>query len=110
MISAFWEIIGQVMHRVWSLRHKVGVVAGPYAGFSKGGVRKNDGGVRSTPQERAARLGGWYGRGVTPLPLGGSGKVLKFVCKMVASESHFRHILTYSDTGNCTQLEFFIFI
>ena len=82
--------------------------------ISCGGVRKNYVGVHSTPPERVARLGGWYGRGVSLLSLGvwgaTPGKFFKFVCKMVASESHFQHILTYSDTGNCTQLEFFIFI
>ena len=45
----------------------------PVRRFHQGGVRKNDDGVHSTPQERVARLGGWYGKGVSPLPLGGSG-------------------------------------
>ena len=30
MIAAFWAIIGQVMHSVWSLRNTVGVVVLQY--------------------------------------------------------------------------------
>ena len=72
-----WRVVAgeskhQQVHVVVNAMYTVDMCR-PVRRFQQGGVRKNDGGVRSTPKERVARLGGWYGRGVSPLPLGGPG-------------------------------------